>query len=123
MKSFQHGGNHNGNLNWTGKKEGDDILFYGLDADDDYARTFQLELKDGRFFSSEYSTDSSAIVINEKAARSLALMILLGKQLQLRVDHKYNIIGVVKDFHFKSLHHKIGPLIMRIGPSNFSLSR
>ena len=44
-------------FNWEGKKEGDDVLFHILGADEDYAKTFQLELKEGRFFSSEFSTD------------------------------------------------------------------
>jgi putative ABC transport system permease protein len=106
------------NLNWTGKKEGEDVLFYGLDADVDFARTFKLELKAGRFFSSEFATDSSAIVINEEAERVLGFKNPIGQTITYPHGQKITIIGVVKDFHFKSLHHKIGPLIMGIGASN-----
>jgi putative ABC transport system permease protein len=105
-------------LKWTGKKEGEDILFYGLDADFDFARTFQLSLKSGRFFSSEFATDSSAIVINEEAERVLGFKNPIGQTITYARGQKVNIIGVVKDFHFKSLHHKIGPMIMGIGASN-----
>jgi len=105
-------------LNWTGKKEGEDILFYGLDADVDFAKTFQLELKAGRFFSSEFATDSSAIVINEEAEKVLGFKDPIGQTITYARGQKVNIIGVVRDFHFKSLHHKIGPLIMGIGVSN-----
>jgi putative ABC transport system permease protein len=105
-------------LKWTGKKEGGDVLFYGLDADVDFAKTFKLELKAGRFFSSEFATDSSAIVINEEAERVLGFKNPIGQTITYAQGHKFNIIGVVKDFHFKSLHHKIGPLIMGIGASN-----
>lgn len=114
-----NGGNTMSNLSWSGKKPGSDILFYGLDADFDFARTFKLELKTGRFFSPEYATDSSAIVINEMAGKVLGFNDPVGQTITAPSGHKYNIIGVVKDFHFKSLHHKIGPLIMGIGPSNF----
>jgi len=105
-------------LNWTGKKEGEDVLFYGLDADVDFAKTFKLTLKAGRFFSSEFATDSSAIVINEEAERVLGFKNPIGQTITYAFGQKFNIIGVVKDFHFKSLHHKIGPLIIGIGASN-----
>jgi ABC-type antimicrobial peptide transport system permease subunit len=104
-------------FNWAGKKKGDDVLFYIISADVDYARTFQLQLKEGRFFSSEFSTDTSAIVINETAAQILGFENPIGEILS---DHgsKFNIIGVVKDFHFQSLHYKIGPLSMKLGTDN-----
>ena len=105
-------------LNWTGKKEGEDVLFYGLDADVDFARTFKLGLKTGRFFSSEFATDSSAIVINEEAERVLGFKNPIGQTITCPSGKKVNIIGVVNDFHYKSLQHKIGPLIMGIGGSN-----
>jgi ABC-type antimicrobial peptide transport system permease subunit len=106
------------NLKWTGKKEGEDILFYGLYADVDFARTFKLELKAGRFFLPEFATDSSAIVINEQAERVLGFKDPIGQIITYAQGQKFTIIGVVKDFHFKSMHHKIGPLIMGIGASN-----
>ena len=49
-------------FDWAGKKEGDDVLFHLFYADEDYAKTFQIELKEGRFFSSEFSTDDNAVV-------------------------------------------------------------
>jgi hypothetical protein len=106
------------NLKWTGKKEGEDILFYGIDADVDFAKTFQLGLKAGRFISSEFATDSNAIVINEEAEKVLCFKNPVGQTITYPSGKKVNIIGVVNDFHFKSLHHKIGPLIMEIGASN-----
>lgn len=100
------------NLNWEGKKEGDVVLFSILYTDKDYAKTFQLELKDGRFLASdEFSTDNTAVVINEKAEEIIGFKDPIGQILT--VDGlKLTIIGVVKDFHFKSLHTKIEPLII-----------
>ena len=107
-----------GSLSWAGKKEGDNVLFYGLGADEDYAKTFQLELKKGRFFSSEFSTDNSAIVINEEAEKIMGFKNPVGEVLSSEDGSKFEIIGVVKDFHFKSLHTRIEPLIMGLEPCN-----
>jgi putative ABC transport system permease protein len=105
-------------FNWEGKNEGDDILFHVLGADVDYAKTYKLELKEGRFFSSEFSTDATAIVINEQAAKIMGFKNSIGEIITTPQGSKLNIIGVVKDFHFQSLHYKIEPLIMQIGASN-----
>ncbi|MGD0581976.1 MAG: FtsX-like permease family protein [Bacteroidales bacterium] len=104
--------------NWTGEKMGDDVLFHRLGVDENYARTFQLMIKEGRFFSSEFSTDANAIVINEQAARIMGFKEPVGELLTTAQGAKLTIIGVVQDFHFQSLHYKIGPLIMHIGASN-----
>jgi ABC-type antimicrobial peptide transport system permease subunit len=107
-----------GGFNWAGKKAGDDVLFYKISADEDYAKTFQLELKEGRYFSTEFSTDNNAIVINEQAAKILGFKDPVGEILTSPQGAKLSIIGIVKDFHFKSLHAKIEPLIMQLGESN-----
>jgi putative ABC transport system permease protein len=107
-----------GGFNWTRKKTGDDVLFHHLDTDEDYAKTFQLELKDGRFFSPEFSTDNTAVVINEKAAEIMGLKNPVGEVLTAPWGAKLTIIGVLKDFHFQSLHYKIEPLMMQKGESN-----
>jgi len=100
---------------WTGKIEGKDVPFNILSCDPDYAKTFQLELKKGRFFSPEFSTDSFAVVINENAAEIMGYKEPIGKIISTPWGSKLNIIGVVKDFHFKSMHYKMEPLIMTLG--------
>jgi putative ABC transport system permease protein len=107
-----------GGFTWAGKKAGDDVLFHHLDTDVDYAKTFQLELKEGRFFSSEFSTENTSVVINEKAAEAMGLKNPVGEVLTAPWGAKLTIIGVLKDFHIQSLHHKIEPLLMQKGESN-----
>ena len=107
-------------FNWEGKQEGNKVLFCILYADEDYARTFQLELREGRFFSSEFSTDNAAVVINEQAAKIMGLKNPVGEILSFRDGSSFSIIGVVKDFHFKSLHNKIEPLIMLMNRGMFN---
>jgi putative ABC transport system permease protein len=110
-------------FNWAGKKEGDDALFQLLFVDEDYAKTFQLKLKEGRFFSNEFSTDNSAIVINEKAAEIIGFKDPIGEMLTNSQGLKLKIIGVVKDFHYQSLHTRIESLIMHMGEGNFCFIR
>jgi putative ABC transport system permease protein len=114
---FFNEGTRNG-FTWAGKRESDDVYFHMLGADVDYAKTYQLELKEGRFFSSGFSTDNTAIVINEEAAKILGLNNPIGKTITNSRGSVLNIIGVVKDFHIQSLHYKIGPLIMQMSESN-----
>jgi len=108
--------NHSNGLNWTGNREGNDISFYNLGCDADYAKTFHLDLEKGRFFSSEFSTDSSAVVINEIAAKIMGFNNPIGEIITTPWQSKLHIIGVVKNFHYKSMHYKIEPLIMTLDP-------
>jgi ABC-type antimicrobial peptide transport system permease subunit len=114
---FYNEGTRNG-FTWAGKKVSDDVYFHVLGADVDYAKTYKLEIKEGRFFSSEFSTDNTAIVINEEAVEILDFKNPIGETITSPGGSKLKIIGVVKDFHIQSLHYKIGPLIMQIGASN-----
>jgi putative ABC transport system permease protein len=107
-----------GGFNWAGKKVDDDVLFHQLGADEDYSKTFQLKLKEGRFFSSDFPTDNTAVVINEKALEAMGLKNPIGEIVTTPWGSKLTIIGVVIDFHFQSLHNKIEPLIMKKGESN-----
>jgi ABC-type antimicrobial peptide transport system permease subunit len=110
--------NSTSNVSWEGKKENNEVWFNTLLADKDYAETFRLELKAGRFLSSdEFSSDNAAVVINERAAEIIGFKDPVGQRLI--VDGvKLTIIGVVKDFHFKSLHISIEPLLILSIPPN-----
>jgi putative ABC transport system permease protein len=81
-----------------------------------FAETYNLRIKDGRFFSEDFSTDSFAVVLNEAAVKEFGFdENVIGKQLVTSLYGNvftWNIIGVVKDFNFKSLHQNVGSLIM-----------
>ncbi len=92
--------------------------------DYDYLKTMGMELAAGRNFSKDFGSDSSAILITETTARLLGLKDPLGKMLYSSTNSggenatlPFQIIGVVKDFHFESLHKKLGPLCMRLANS------
>ncbi|MEO5782228.1 MAG: FtsX-like permease family protein, partial [Ginsengibacter sp.] len=94
----------------------------GLIVDDQYASTLGMELKEGRFFSKDFSTDSLSIVLNEKAVAEMGLKNPLGTRLTTpdqifnsqdgKTNYEYTVVGVIKDFHFQSLHQKITPLVI-----------
>lgn len=77
----------------------------------DYGKTFGIELTEGRFFSRDISSDSSGIVISEMTAKSIGIEDPIGKRFYIPGDpvQYIPIIGVYKDFHFRSLHHSIEP--------------
>lgn len=88
--------------------------------DDQYIPTMGMELVAGRNFSADFGSDSTKVIINESAAKVLGFEEdPLGKTL-IQDTHdggrKLSVIGVVKDFHFKSLHQNIDPLIMLNNP-------
>ncbi len=114
---FYNDGTREG-FSWRGKTTNENVLFHLIGSDEDYAKTFQLKLKAGRFFSSESSTDAAAVVINETAAKIMGFKDPVGETLITPQGENLNIIGVVKDFHFQSLHYKIEPLIMQLGDDN-----
>ncbi|SDB48870.1 putative ABC transport system permease protein [Flavobacteriaceae bacterium MAR_2010_188] len=95
----------------------------GLIVDEEYSETLGLELVAGRFFSKEMATDSLAVVINERAARELGLQNPIGRRLvtpegflnPAGASFVYTVIGVVKDFHYQSLHEPITPLVFTNG--------
>jgi putative ABC transport system permease protein len=92
----------------------------GVMTDDQYQPMLNLELKEGRFFSSSFGSDSLAAVLNEKAAAELELKNPIGARITSPDGlfnppggnvYTYTVIGVVKDFHFQSLHQGINPLV------------
>lgn len=89
-------------------------------VDYDYAKTLDLKLVAGRDFSRQYGTDTAAVVINEQLAKQLNEKDPLGVILNPS-GQPYHVIGVVKDYHFESLHKKIDPLmIMMDAPSRMN---
>lgn len=88
--------------------------------DYEYLKTYGLEVVDGRNLSPEYATDSlESYLINEAAVADLMLEHPVGTPIRALDGHPAGkIVGVVKDFHYRSLHRKIEPLVLRIDPGN-----
>jgi putative ABC transport system permease protein len=86
-----------------------------------FLETFGMEILSGRSFDDERATDSAAYLINEEAARQLGWTDPINKTISMTaVDRKAGpVIGVVKDFHFRSMHEKIGPMVFYMPPVNW----
>lgn len=79
--------------------------------DHDFLSTIEADIIEGRNFSRDFPADSTAsIIINESAAAQLRWKDPVGKWMQLG-DRKFTVVGLVRDFHFESLHREIPPII------------
>ncbi len=80
-----------------------------------FLETMGLELIRGRDLDTEFGSDSAgAVLINETLAEFMEWEEPLGKKINQFTKLKARVVGVVKDFHFRSLHHSIEPLIIRL---------
>jgi ABC-type antimicrobial peptide transport system permease subunit len=99
---------------WEGKAPNTLIQMQILSVDYDYLQTYKMEMQEGRFFSKEYPSDpSGSIVLNESAVKAMGIQSPIGKRITLGKTN-YNIIGVIKNFHYKSIHRIIEPLIIKM---------
>jgi len=84
-------------------------------VDEDFVKTYRFDLAAGRSFALDHPTDATAAaMINEEAARQLGWADPLGRTVAVPVlKHGPSpVIGVIKDFHFRSLREKIGPIMV-----------
>ena len=82
-----------------------------LHVSEDFINTFDLKIKEGRFFDKERQSDFKGVVLNETALKKYTGEgAIIGKKVI--IDGDYKVVGVVKDFNFRSLHHQIQPLVM-----------
>lgn len=97
-------------------QKGMGINWYQID--EQYLPTMGMELLEGRNFSKNIASDTFGLVLNEAAVQALGLQNPVGKYLVKNAgandEQKLQIIGVVKNFHFESLHHSIKPLALQL---------
>ncbi|HZI54307.1 MAG TPA: ABC transporter permease, partial [Chitinophagaceae bacterium] len=86
-------------------------------VDADFVKAMDLEILSGRDFAKNNSADlTAAMIVNETLVKEYGWTDAIGKKLPGRYEHQ--VIGVVKDFHFESLHNKIQPLALVIKPDS-----
>jgi putative ABC transport system permease protein len=106
-------------VDWEGKDAESDIEMYTLKVNHDYIETMKMTILQGRSFSHEFLSDETqGFIINEAAAKVIGGESPIGKLFALG-EKEGRIIGVVKDFHFASLHHQIAPIILHIDNSGW----
>ncbi|MDB5119895.1 MAG: FtsX-like permease family protein [Sphingobacteriales bacterium] len=92
--------------------EGSDMYFLG--ADDQFLETYQIKLANGRNFIKGSLADSNSVLINETAAKQLGITEPSEQQIQISAEQPFapKIIGIVKDFNFKSLREPVSPMVI-----------
>jgi len=104
---------HTTSIAWPGKDPNLSVSFADGVVGYDFVKTMNLQLQAGRDFSKDFSTDSAAYLLNETAVKKMGLKNPVGQTITWG-NHPGKVIGVLKDFHFNSLHEAIEPLIMRL---------
>jgi predicted permease len=110
--------NNTSGLAWEGKNPSDEILFENISVNHGAFETMGLELAEGRGFSIDSPSDTIKIMFNEAAIKIMGLEHPVGKVIKLWEKYDLEIIGVVKDFHYQSLHDVINPVFFRLSPNN-----
>lgn len=122
---FKPAGPSNYNNALAYPQENDQLIVNGVDyqVDDQYIPTMGMQMISGRNFSKDFKTDDAAIIINETAAKALGWTseTALNKSVIIQNSSKgqhypFHVVGVVKNFNFKSLHEAISPLYMTYDP-------
>lgn len=104
---------HTNSIAWPGKDPNLTVSFADGVVGYDFIKTINLQLQSGRDFSKDFATDSVSLLLNETAVKKIGLKNPVGKTITWG-NRSGTVIGVMKDFHFNSLHETIEPLIMRL---------
>ncbi len=105
-------------IDWEGKNEQTRVLIHRFIVDHDYIPTFGIEMAAGRNFSLDHPSDSGDFILNEAAIRQMGMEDPVGKRFTLW-GRDGKIIGITKDFNYKSAHKEIEPLCMYLEPRVF----
>ncbi|MES1216413.1 MAG: ABC transporter permease [Bacteroidota bacterium] len=104
---------HTGSISWPGKDPNLTVGFADAVVGYDFVKTLKLQMKEGRDFSKEFGADSVSFLLNETAVNKIGLKNPIGSTV-IWGNHPGKVIGVMKDFHFGSMHQTIDPLIVRL---------
>ncbi|WP_394748884.1 ABC transporter permease [Spongiimicrobium salis] len=120
--ALTYGTSTDGGFSWAERDNELRTNFQIIQTDYDFLETYDMELVRGRSFDTSLVTDSLHVIINEQTAKIMNLEEPIGHRVTFW-GRTGEIIGIVKDFHFRSLHSPIEPLIISLRPhSNTILS-
>jgi len=92
-------------------------------VDENFLRTYGMTIVEGRDFTEGMRNGpDNVVILNETAARKIGWKDPVGRRLRYNIDYRSRsvggakVVGVVKDFHFLSLHHSVGPIMLRLLP-------
>ncbi|MGK6350424.1 ABC transporter permease [Parapedobacter sp. DT-150] len=85
-------------------------------VDEDYLKTMDIELLAGKDFSAVAQQNFKRVIINQQAANALGLRNVVNATIFTNDSTGYTVIGLIRDFHFESLHQAVGPLLLSYSP-------
>jgi hypothetical protein len=100
-------------LSWEGKDPNEAIYIEGFGGGYGFIETMGMQMTAGRSFSRAYGGEGGKIILNEAAVKLMQLKDPVGKTIKYG-NQPVQIIGVVKDFHFESLHELVKPCFVRL---------
>jgi putative ABC transport system permease protein len=112
--SLVHVNNQNGSVTWPGKPDNSIVFFRTVVVDYEFLETMGVQLKEGRFFKKELN-DTSTFVISERAVEVMGLQDPVGTVIN-QWGTSGKVIGVAGDFHSRSLHEAIDPIVFMLNP-------
>ncbi len=119
------GTSSNNNVYYAGKNinSSESYILSNHYIDYDYLSTLNMNIVEGRAFSKDFPTDSSAAILNQVAAKQMNVKVGdfisgFGGEQDSIYGVNYKIIGIVEDFHYESLRQNINPLVFHIGDNN-----
>lgn len=107
-------GNQNSSVRWPGKSEDSNVFFRTVVVDYDFAETMGLTLLEGRFFTKEYN-DTANYIVTKHAVDVMGMENPIGQEIT-QWGNPGKIVGVVDDFHGRSLHEKLDPIVLMCKP-------
>ena len=107
-----------GGLSWSGDINDQTVYFEGFFGGYNFVETLGMKMAAGRPFSKNFGAEASKVLLNETAVKRMNLKDPVGKNIKM-FGGNFQIIGVVKDFHFESLHEPVVPaFIILAGGTN-----
>ena len=106
-----------GSADWIGRDTAFNPKIAQLSTDANFVNTMQLQMKEGRWFEQGNEADKNNVVLNEEAIKELKIPQPYIGQRFVWKGKTGQIIGIVKDFKFHSLHDKTGPLVAFQNPA------
>ncbi len=106
---------NNNTLEWPGKPEGQSILFSRVITGYDYSETMGIDILDGRYFSKDFKSDSSSIILNKAAAEVIGAKNPIGLQIKLW-NRTWTVVGVIDDVLMASPFKEVQPGFFLLDP-------
>ena len=106
-------------LNWPEKGDATTFACYYAGVDFDFLHLYGIQIADGRPFSQAFSDQNGAFLMNETAAKRTQWEKPIGRELIHSGKYKGKVVGILRDFHFQSLHNPVAPLYLYLSPNTY----